>query len=421
MKKVLPAIMMLLMVFAAAAQEMPANPDPSLLDLSKAKASIAGPDKVYVRSLYYDGVEFSVLLEYDGADGAYAWGPYLENDKYLQDYVNLDYVYFRKRGSDEVNIYDVYAGGDEAYSGTVKWAGDRFKLQRFWASPAPSTYAEQIGEADKKLAQCKSENAENEKLITQGRAMIADYKAQISVLSGKSPAEIDSYEEKITKARKETADCMAKASRLESQLRAAQAGKPAMAVAEAMPGRTVLSGKPQGKILVGDWKPSAAGAIQADANQKYAKYEIPLAQRGNMLYGITGKASGTDWVGYGLHLFASGNKTAGRSYGYGNSFLVWVTRHPSYYQSDKTYLQIYRSFSDVRMVQVASVSIAEAIDSSLNIELLYKANDNTLIAYVNGKKKLEYETDSPLWSGEKVVVRTLGGPVEFSSFYVQAE
>ena len=60
MKKVLPAIMMLLMVFAATAQEMPANPDPALLDLSRAKAAIAGPDKVYVRSLYYDGVEFSI-------------------------------------------------------------------------------------------------------------------------------------------------------------------------------------------------------------------------------------------------------------------------------------------------------------------------------------------------------------------------
>ena len=398
MKKVTLALLMLLMVFAATAQNMPANPDLSLLDVSQAKASIAGPDRVYVRSLYYDGTEFSVLLEYDGADGAYVWGPYLAEDKYLQDYFDLDYVYFRKRGMDEVNIYDVYMSGDSSYSGTIKWAGDRFKLERFWASPPPKTFAQQIDEANKQLA---------------------DYRAQISALTGKDQKEIQTTEDQLKKANQDLAGCRNQVTSLQSQVQAARAGQAAPA-AEMLPTRTVLSGFGQGKAILGNWKTSAGSASQSDASQKYAKYEIPLNQNANMLFGFTAKASSTAWVGYGLHFFASGSKAAG-GYGFGDSFLVWLTRDPASYQSSKTYLQIYRSFSDIRMVQIASVSIPEAIDSALKVEVFYNKSANKLVAYVNGKKKLEYETDVPLMNGNSLVLRTLGGPVEFSDLTVKAE
>jgi hypothetical protein len=366
MSKVLSVFLLLCVVFAVSAQAV----DPSLLDLSKAKASVAGPDKVYVRSIYYGGESLSVLLVYNGVDGATVYGPYFAEDKYLQDGYELGYVKFKAEEGNTLLISDVMLTEQLAYSGRVRWeGGDTLRLVSFWESVPPVT--------------CESE--------------VAYLKKRVKDLEEKPPEKV-----------------------VEKVVETKYVERVAPEKVEELPSKTVFSGFSGGKALTGNWTATANSAKQVDTKQLYAKYSIPVSQdQAQTLFSFNAKLSGEGWVGYGLHFFASGDKRSD-TYGFGKSFLVWLTRDPFYYRSERTYLQLYRSFDDVTMIQVASVSISESIFSSLKVDVYYDRSKNVIAAYVNGDKKLEFkEVDSAIWNGSKIALRTLGGEVEFSNFAVK--
>ena len=108
-------------------------------------------------------------------------------------------------------------------------------------------------------------------------------------------------------------------------------------------------------------------------------------------------------------------------YGFGKSYLVWLTRDENYYKTDKTYLQVYESYNDFHMVQMTSVVIPEYISSSLKIEILYDSSDGTIDVYINGKSRMEYHVDRDLLSGDKVAFRSLGGGLEVTGFSVKTD
>lgn len=152
---------------------------------------------------------------------------------------------------------------------------------------------------------------------------------------------------------------------------------------------------------------------------KFAKYVIPLDQSAQeSAYEMVATAKAAPWVGYGLHIFASGQK-APNGYGLGSSYLIWVTRDTGYYKNGSTYVQLYQASSDVTMVQMASVSIPDSIDSTLTTDVRYDQAAKTIRVAVNGVERLVCFVDTPLESGDTIALRTLGGPVEFTDLTVR--
>ena len=150
-------LLLVFLVFTVSAQAV----DPRLLDLSKAKASIAGPDRVYVRSIYYEGESLSVLFVYNGTDGATVYGPYFAGDKYLQDEYELGYVKFRKEGDAKLALTDIVLNENLAYSGRVHWDGsDVLRLLSFWESSQPTTREDEIANLHKKVADLEARSPE---------------------------------------------------------------------------------------------------------------------------------------------------------------------------------------------------------------------------------------------------------------------
>lgn len=386
MKKliILMGILLLMAVSVVMAQEI----DPNRLDLSQAKVTIAGPDEAYIRSIWYEGDELSVKFKYDGATGAVVYGPYYAEDKYLLDDYEMGYVDLEVVGRDRIQISNVRISDELAYSGIIQWVGGPdLELVSYWEDVPPKTSEEWIDELNGEIYVL------NEKLREQNK--------QISALK-------EGHSTKVASLNREIRELRAKA--------AAAVGVPEK---PALPERIVYSGFRGGKAFLGDWKVSPAAVRQVDPNQMYAKYSFSLTQSEPVtLFGFTARATDVDRIGYGLHFFASGEKT-GSGYGFGSSFLVWLTKDTTFYKSDKIYVQLYSSSDDVKMVQVASVSIPERIDSSLNTEVLYNRSESTISVYVNGEKRIDYKVQLPLRRGDSLVLRTLGATVEFGDLYVK--
>ena len=189
--------------------------------------------------------------------------------------------------------------------------------------------------------------------------------------------------------------------------------------------KTVMSGfsrVSRERITEGSWKPALGGIVrQTDPTVLSAKAPVSLSQNSNRITaGITGKALGSGRIGYGFHFMASDVKKID-NWGFGKSYLIWLTRDVAFYGNNGTYLQVYESLDDGRMFQRKSIKISENIASKLNLEATYERNNRSIVVSVNGNKKLEYKVWVKRQTGDQVALRSLGGPVEFSSVYVFAK
>jgi len=176
---------------------------------------------------------------------------------------------------------------------------------------------------------------------------------------------------------------------------------PAVPATPAKPGREIFAGSAGAVSRFGDWKLSESSATQQDTSLLFAKASIPLRQDASeILYEFAATGKGPGWIGYGLHLSASGDAT-GQGYGFGNSLLVWLTRDSSYYKTGTTYVQLYRSYDDLRMIQIASVGIADSISSELRTSVLYNQMGGTVVVAVNGVERLQYKLTEALPAGTR--------------------
>jgi hypothetical protein len=341
------------------------------IDVSKAIVTLAGPDSIYVRNIYYSGVRMSVVLKYDGADGAIVYGPYLDGDKLLLDSYEMGEAKLRIQGDDTLLVSDLILGGT-GFAGRLKYDGVySLKLDSYWETMPPKTKEMRIAELQNSVA--------------SSQATVADLRQKLAAAE---------------------------------QVAARAAAAPAAVV---MPTRVVRSGFGGGASLLGTWNVTASRAGQNDEALFFAKYSIPLSQTANRtLYSIAGNATGTGRIGYGLHFFASGERT-GRGYGFGSSYLIWLTRDRGYYGTNDTYVQIYQSFDDVRMIQLASTAVPTSIATSIKTDVLYDRNAKTITVMVNGNQVLSMPVFSPISRGDKVVLRTSGAPIQFTDLSVKVE
>lgn len=414
MKRLLLVLFALLVILGVSAQSI----DVGKLDLTKAKMTIAGPYSIYVRSISYMGQDISVLLKYDGAIGATVYGPWTAAQKGLQDWMDLSYVRMEKFGTDTIAVYDVLMGA-AAYSGRLKYDGGvKLVLSSYWRTTTPKTYPEQVAELREEVQKQKD--------------LVASYKTW----AGSLQSELDATRVSLRTVRADLAkaakgepivrEVVKEVPVVKEVVREVVKEVPVAAAAEPKPSRTIVSGATpavlqMGKAVYGNWNLTIAGAVQADGTLKYAKFPVPLSQTSTQtLYGFSGKATGSGWVGYGAHFFASGSERS-NGYGFGESYLVWLTRDEGYYKNDDTYVQLYRSYDDVTMVQIASVAIPESIANELDTEVVYDRTKRTITVWVNGEQRLQQAVQDPIWSGEAIALRTLGQGVTFTRGYIKVK
>jgi hypothetical protein len=402
------AVFLTLVIAGAAWSQTALNP--ALLDLSSARLSVAGPDRIYVRSLGYGGAELSVLLQYDGRNGVTVHGPYLADEKLIPDTAELAYARLRTSGRDALAFTDIVMGG-VAYSGRLLWdGGTSMVLESYSTGPAPETN-------EQKMAMLEAEARAGSGYRDQVTRLTALLEAARTDLAAQTRSGAASREQ-VTTLTTELGDARAE---LAQARRAAQATA-AAATTEVPAWRTVLTAQQAAGFrptTFGSWKATDRALTQADGTLKYAKYVVPFAQTAqHTQYAFTAKAGATGWVGFGLHFFASGS-TGADAYGLGRSYLVWLTRDESFYGTKRAYVQLYESMNDTDMIQLASANLGLDLTSPVNTEVVYDRTEGTVQVRVNGELALTQVVD-PLSRGDTIAARSLGAGVELSSFSVRA-
>lgn len=181
--------------------------------------------------------------------------------------------------------------------------------------------------------------------------------------------------------------------------------------------KPILEGFSSGQPLLGSWSLKNNTLSQTDTTHLYTYFVLPLEQSlSDTLFRFSARSSGEGWIAYGLHIFASDSRST--DYGFGQSILVWLTRDPVYYKNESTYLQLYRSFNDTTMNQLASVMIGEQISDELVVEIYYSASNGILSLSVNGDVKLFFPVKGLILNGKTVALRVLRGPVTFSGMSI---
>jgi hypothetical protein len=389
MKKTLAIICIFFFAMSAFGQTI----IPSKIDLDKAEMHLAGVDQIYVTDIYYGGTRLSVLLKFDGTNGAIIYGPWYDGDKLLKDYYELGYATLETQGMDTILVSDLIFGTD-GYSARLKFDGvSKLILNGAWTTGKPKTHEVEVAELKAQVAAAAKRGEEQVKLADQ----ISELKIGILM--------------------EELAEAQAAAQTAIAAAKTAGADVSAMKVST--PGRLVQSGFTGGRSLAGNWTVEAGGATQSDPNQYFAKFMIPLTQSSELsTFSFDATVKGDGFAGYGLHFYAS-NEARGNGYGLGDSYLVWLTRDPDYYGTDTTYLQLYRSYDDVKMIQLVSVAIPTSMTDSNTVEVQYARRTGLITVSINGMTYPSFIVDRPIMSGNKIALRSLGGPVTFSDLTVK--
>ena len=503
----------------------------SLLSFDDARASLAGPDSIYVTSIRYDGQSYSALLKYEGGTTATVAGIYGPMGKLIPDSVGLSQTELAFMAPATLAISYVNVGG-MGYSGELQHTGDgRLQVTGIRQVTLPPTAAEEAqaaaaaAMADAATARAEADAAATEAMAAQAaadaaaagamtaqanadaaaadamaaRTTIGDLESAIERLTsglrlGVDPSLLNLESARLTVAGPNSVyisgieyagrDVSARV-RYENGTGTAEAlfdsannliadlvdmdaaeievvddalvmsnvgidgrahtltltfnaeggidvaaqdnGWAVRTVAELRrdklitTGTYLVNGFAGGQALAdeGSWSASGGSVIQTDSAASHAKYTIPASQSGSeMLFGVTASASGSDKVGFGLHFLASGTPASGNTWNYGRSYLIWVTQDP-FYDTDATHLQFYESREDNTLTWLASRSIAQSLTSPLTMEALYQDNGMVTLL-VGGEEQLSINIGSTIGAGDRVALRTLGGPVEFTQVYVAA-
>jgi hypothetical protein len=179
------------------------------------------------------------------------------------------------------------------------------------------------------------------------------------------------------------------------------------------------SGFADSKTRLGTWKEASGLLSQTDKKQYFSRLTFPLVQSTKpILYSFETKTGSKGWVGTGIHLFAEGVKKP-KGYGEGKSLLVWLTRDAKVRGNDGTYLQVYRSDSDISMERVLDAKIKERLDGWNKVEVLYEPAEEFIVLAVNGTVRAAYRTYFGIGAGVSMSLRTLGEGVQFRNLQVR--
>ena len=130
--------------------------DASLLDMSGASASLAGPDAIYVSSIMYGGQPYSALLKYSGGTTATVASIFGAHGKMIPDAVDLSRTRLIFRAPDKLVVADV-AIGSAGYTGELQHVGgNRLQVTGLRSVGLPPTADEQIAALRAELARAEA-------------------------------------------------------------------------------------------------------------------------------------------------------------------------------------------------------------------------------------------------------------------------
>ena len=181
--------MMLADAYQPSAVEVAADRlDGSLLSLTGARASLAGPDRVYVTSIEYGGESYSALLRYRGGTTASVEQVYGPRGKLIPDTVGLAQTRLAFMAPDAVDIAYVEVDG-QGYSGQLRYAGDnRLEVAGIRRVTLPPTAAEMASEAAAEAAAEARAAADAAVAAAQDSAAAAVSEAEAAVAAAAAAA-----------------------------------------------------------------------------------------------------------------------------------------------------------------------------------------------------------------------------------------
>jgi hypothetical protein len=431
--------------------------DFSEVDLSDVGIYFQGPITFYVNDVNYNGKSYAAILDYDGAGNFTIKVPDRVTTKGKPQSIDLtDVKVSFKNGKihlDNVVVEGYSYSGYLDFSRKTKLVMDTNTISAEKAKPsARPELASKVNNLKSQVSTLEDQIAQKDKMIKQKNQKIEDLQDEIDNLAAKlagQPAkslEIQEVQQQLYALEKELAEKWQQISgkwqqvealyqeyapnvqKMYNKVMSLEGGVPAEAPAkrEGMQAlvkdldQTAHSGLSGGRVGAGEWSSSASRARQLDSDQNFAKYILNQSQYNNeYLYSFTGRSTGEGWVGYGLHFLASGSDS-GKGYGFGNSYLVWITQDPGNLQTGKTFVQLYRSYNDVRMVQLANQAVSQSVKSELDIDVYVDRDMGRIMVAVNGDTELIYDEATGLDSGSAVAFRTLD-TAEFSDFTIKTK
>ena len=162
--------------------------DGSLLSLAGARASLAGPDRVYVTSIEYAGANYSALLRYRGGTTATVEQVYGPRGKLIPDTVGLAQTRLAFVAPDVLDIAYVEVDG-QGYSGQLRYAGDnRLEVAGIRRATLPPTAAEMAAEAAAEAVAEARAAADAAAMAAQENAAAAMSEAEAAVAAAEAAA-----------------------------------------------------------------------------------------------------------------------------------------------------------------------------------------------------------------------------------------
>lgn len=391
MKKVIIVLLVLSTASLAFAQNVDLSElDVSQIDLRRADISdadfyFAGPVDLLVRGIEYMGTEYAALLKYDGRGNVEIAVPERTSPRGLPHALDLSEIELSVT-TDGLRVSNVIADG-YYFSGKL--------LPQNPPMMAVSPDISRTGVAG--AADLGGD-------ITQLQTQVRDLRSDLA----QAQAGEQEAEDRLDDTRSQLADAQSQIASLRSRLERAGAGTEDPLAAAADLQSTLKRGFSGGQSLAGSWSRSGSRLSQSSTDALFAKYGVSVRQSANeLLYTFQGTGADRGWSGYGLHFLAD-NAESAELYGFGTSYLVWVTRDPAHTQSEDSFIQLYRSYDDVRMVQVASRAIPHDISSPLDVSVYVNRGERTIVLGVDDEAVLTFEDPNILRRGSYVAPRALG-------------
>lgn len=386
----------------------PRELDPAMLDVTKAQFYFQGPLEIYVQGIRYGDRMYAAILNYDGnrtvevsAPGQYSAGMRPQS-------IDLSETELKLNSDGTITISGAALDGYR-YAATVSYVEG--------TTLEASADFTRIGQVPRTGPDLTARVERLQSSLDEAETMVATQREQIQQLR-RGDAGIGELQDRITSLRNDVTERNARISTLRDNVttlerRVRDLENPRV---PNLP-RVLHSGFDGQSISFGDWARPGDSLRQTDSQARFAKVVFPVRQSGGeFTFSIEATVPDSGWVGYGLHFLADRTETV-LGYGYGDSYLLWLTRDPRN-QSDRGYIQLYRSFNDIHMVEVASAVLPISSFERVRATVYVNAPENEAQVFVEGRYAFSFPADNLKTRGTSVAVRALG-PVTFTDLTVR--
>ncbi|MEX2443762.1 MAG: hypothetical protein WD492_09170 [Alkalispirochaeta sp.] len=395
-------LLLIFLVVSVSAQDVditkiePRDLDPDLLDVSEASFYFQGPVQVYVENLRYGNNRYAAVLDYDGGRTLEVYAPEEYGAGIRPEAIDLSRAKVELNPDGTISVTDAVVDGYR-YAATLKYSNGRTlaatgQIQQLGPSPEARSLARVQGQ------------------LREARRELEERENRIQELQSGNPA-MAQLQERLEQRNNRIERLGTRVSALESRIQ--QLESPRL---PELPRRLHAGFSGQSNSF-GNWARPGNTLEQTDADARFAKHVYPVRQSGTEFsYSVSATAPDSGWVGYGIHFLADGARTT-NGYGYGDSYLIWVTRDPRN-QTNRGYVQLYRSFNDVRMIQVANAILPISSFDDLETTVYVNTAEREIQVYLEGRYAFTFPAEDLKNLAPEVSLRALG-PVTFTDLMVR--